>query len=149
MDANKNVLAGRMCRQLTATDKGLQEITQDFLGSLCPFTYAVKWPTFEESSGDHRACVFKFTSPSAIGSHKKSIVYPLCWRLTSTRPDSMINYSEELIPQFSIHRNEDRMDTIAAISRVMSMAALTEVPLIWVWIILVMRIDENLMTGTK
>ena len=34
-------------------------------------------------------------------------------------------YTEELIPQFNIHRIEDRMDTIAAGSRVMSLAALT------------------------
>ena len=74
----------------------LREITQDFLGSVCPFTHAsgsqpidgvwatedititvaVKWLTFEESPGDHRACVFEFTMQSAIGDHEKKIVYP-------------------------------------------------------------------------
>ena len=73
---------------------------------------AVKWLTFEESPGDHRACVFEFTTLSAISDHEKKIVYPGCRRLTSKCPKSVENYSAELIKQFEIHRVEQRLDKL-------------------------------------
>jgi hypothetical protein len=76
MDANCNVLTGRLSRALTQESIGLREITKDNLGSLCPKTHAsgseqidgiwvtsdititaVKWLPFEELSGDHRSCI--------------------------------------------------------------------------------------------
>jgi hypothetical protein len=38
MDANCNVLTGRLSRALTQESIGLREITKDHLGSLCPNT---------------------------------------------------------------------------------------------------------------
>ena len=126
MDANEHVLTGRMCRQLANEDINLREITQDFHGSLCPNTHssgsqpidgvwataditvtAIKWLSFEESPGDHRACVFEFTTLSSIGNHEKKIVYPACRRLTSKCPRSVEVYSAEMLRQFDIHRIEE------------------------------------------
>jgi hypothetical protein len=83
MDCNSHVLTGRLGRSLVAL--GLREITKDFLRELCLNTFssgsehidgvwatsdititAVKWLTYEESPGDHQACVFDFTTHSAI-----------------------------------------------------------------------------------
>jgi hypothetical protein len=74
MDANTHVLTGRLSRNLTRDTLNLREITKSFLGELCPYTHsrgsipidgvwatedisvtAVKWLSFEESPGDHRA----------------------------------------------------------------------------------------------
>ena len=126
MDINCHVLTGRFSRALA--DNGLREITKDFLGELCPNTHssgsehidgvwttsditvtAVKWLPYEESPGDHRACIFDFTTQSAIGTTEKRIVLPQCRRLISTNPSAVLIYSEEMDRQFDIHRIEARL----------------------------------------
>ena len=86
MDANEHVLTGPLCRQLTSEGIDLREATKARLGSLCPHTYidsripidgvwttpdieitGITWLPFDESPGDHRACVFEFTALSAVG----------------------------------------------------------------------------------
>ena len=95
MDANDHVLTGRLCRQLTQDSIGLQEITKDHIGELCPKMHirgsrpidgvwatpditvtGVKWLNFPDSPGDHRSCIFDFTTLSATGVTKKKIVLP-------------------------------------------------------------------------
>jgi hypothetical protein len=97
MDANCHVLTGRLSQALTHESIGLREITKDHLGSLCPNTHAsgseqtdgiwvtsdititaVKWLPFEELHGDHRSCIFDFTTLSAIGSVERKISLPKC-----------------------------------------------------------------------
>lgn len=129
MDCNSHVLTGRLGRELIKL--GLREITKDFLGELCPNTHssgseqidgvwatsdltitAVKWLTYEESSGDHRSCVFDFTTHSAIGTTEKRIVRPECRRLISTNPGAVEAYTDELDKQFDIHRIEARQQAL-------------------------------------
>jgi hypothetical protein len=38
------------------------------------------WLTYEESPGDHRACIFDFTTLSAIGTVERKISLPMCRR---------------------------------------------------------------------
>jgi hypothetical protein len=108
-------------RALTQESIGLREITKDHLESLCPNTHAsgseqidggwattdititaVKWLSYEESPGDHRACVFDFTTLSAIGSHERKIVLPKCRRLISSNPGAVAAYNAEMDRQFKI-----------------------------------------------
>jgi hypothetical protein len=131
MDANEHMLTGKFCRQLTHASIELWEITKDYIGELCPNTHprgsrpidgvwatpdititGVKWLPFEESCGDHRTCIFEFTTLSAIGQHEKRIVYPKCRRLTTKNQSSLENYTTELMRQFDIHRVEDRLAKI-------------------------------------
>jgi hypothetical protein len=131
MDANCHVLTGRMSRALTHESIGLQEITKDHLGSLCPNTHAssseqidgvwvtsdititaVKWLHFEESPGDHRSCIFDFTTLSVIGSVEHKISLPKCRRLISTNPGAVAAYTVEMERQFDIHQIEQRMIAI-------------------------------------
>ena len=133
MDANEHVLTGRLCRQLPMDGINLREITKDVVGSLCGYTHesgsqpidgvwatpdititGVKWLPFEQSPGDHRACLFEFTSLSAIGAHEKRIVYPVCRRLTSKNERSVEVYTDEMLKQFDIHRIEARLDNLTA-----------------------------------
>jgi hypothetical protein len=129
MDSNCHVLTGRLGRALFQL--GLREITKDFVGELCPNTHisgsehidgvwasadititAVKWLTYEESPGDHRACVFDFTTHSAIGTTERRIVRPHCRRLISTNPGAVAAYTAEMDRQFDIHRIEMRQQAI-------------------------------------
>jgi len=129
MDINCHVLTGKLSRALNSI--GLQEVTKDILGGLCPNTHAngskqidgiwitpnititaIKWLTYEESPGDHRACVFDFTTLSAIGSIERRIVYPPCRRLASTNPGAVAAYVAEMDKQFNIHRIEERLAKI-------------------------------------
>ena len=131
MDANEHVLTGKFCRRLIDDSIGLREITKDVVGSLCPNTHgmgsipidgvwatsditvtSVKWLSLEESPGDHRACIFDFTTLSAVGTEEKKIVLPDCRRLTSSNKGSVINYTQELEQQFKIHRIEERLARI-------------------------------------
>jgi hypothetical protein len=119
---------GRLSRALTHEPIGLCEITKDHLGSLCPNTHAsgseqidgvwatsdititaFKWLSYEESPGDHRACVFDFTTLSAIGSHERKIVLPKCRRLISSNPGAVAAYNAEMDRQFKFCRIEERM----------------------------------------
>jgi len=129
MDCNSQVLTGRLGRALFQL--GLREITKDFVGELCPNTHisgsehidgvwataditvtAVKWLTYEESPGDHRACVFDFTTHSAIGTTERRIVRPQCRRLISTNPGAVAAYTAEMDRQFDIHQIEKRQQAI-------------------------------------
>eukprot|EP00956_Cyclotella_meneghiniana_P032414 scaffold89146_cov64-Cyclotella_meneghiniana.AAC.5 len=131
MDANCNVLTGRLSRALTQDSIGLLEITKDHLGSLCLNTHtsgseqidgiwvtsdititAVKWLSYEESPGDHRSCIFDFTTLSAIGSVERKISLPKCRRLVSSNPGAVAAYTVEMERQFDIHRIEERMAEI-------------------------------------
>jgi hypothetical protein len=131
MDANCHVLTGRLSRALTHPSIGLREITKDFLGSLCPNTHArgseqidgvwttsdititaVKWLPFEESPGDHRTCIFDFTTLSAIGSVERKISLPKCRRLISYNPGAVAVYTAEMERQFDLHRIEERLAAI-------------------------------------
>lgn len=126
-------------------DIGLREITKDHLGELCPKTHergsqpidgvwatddititAVKWLPFSESPGDHRACVFEFTTYSALGTDEKRIVYPKCRRLRTTNPKSVENYVKEMDRQFSIHRIDQRMDAIISSSDGLALDAIPQ-----------------------
>lgn len=130
MDANCHVLTGKLCRDLYKV-LGMREITKDHLGSLCDNTHpsgsqqidgvwatsdititAVKWLSYSESPGDHRSCIFDFTTLSAIGSHERSIVLPGCRRLISTHPTAFPAYEAEMNRQFDIHRVEERLARI-------------------------------------
>lgn len=129
MDCNSHVLTGQLGRALFKL--GLREITKDFVGELCPNTHisgsehidgvwattditvtAVKWLPYEESPGDHRACVFDFTTHSAIGSTERRIVRPECRRLISTNPGAVAAYIAEMDRQFDIHRIEARQQAL-------------------------------------
>lgn len=129
MDINCNVLTGRLSRALV--EVGFREITKDHLGTLCPNTHAsgseqidgvwttsdititaVKWLTYDESPGDHRTCVFNFTTLSAIGSIEQKIALPKCRRLISSNPGAVEAYLVELERQFDIHRIENRQAAI-------------------------------------
>jgi hypothetical protein len=131
MDANCHVLTGRLSQASTHESIGLREITKDHLGSLCPNTHAsgseqidgvcltsdititaVKWLPFEESPGDHRSCIFDFTTLSAIGSVEQKISLPKCRRLISTNPGAVAAYTAEMERQFDIHQIEQRMAAI-------------------------------------
>ena len=131
MDANCHVLTGRLSRALTHPSIGLREITKDILGSLCPHTHirgseqidgvwttsditvtAVKWLPFEESPGDHRTCIFDFTTLSAIGSVERKISLPKCRRLISSNPGAVAAYTAEMERQFDIHQIEARLAAI-------------------------------------
>jgi hypothetical protein len=131
MDANTHVLTGRLCRNLTRDTLNLREITKSFLGELCPYTHsrgsipidgvwatedisitAVKWLSFEESPGDHRACIFDFTTLSAIGTNEKRIVLPKCRRLSTRNKKSVSAYVSTLEEQFRIHRIPERLEQL-------------------------------------
>jgi hypothetical protein len=118
MDANCHVLTGRLSRKLFKALE-MREITKDHLGRLCDNTHpsgsqqidgvwctpdititAVKWLSYGESPGDHRSCIFDFTTLSAIGSREKSIVLPGCRRLISTHPTAFPAYEAEMNRQF-------------------------------------------------
>eukprot|EP00956_Cyclotella_meneghiniana_P008543 scaffold11579_cov40-Cyclotella_meneghiniana.AAC.8 len=118
MDANEHVLTGKLCWRLADASIGLREVTKDRLGSLCPNTHSsrsipidgvwatpdvdvvnVKWLSFDESPGDHRACLVDFTSRSVVGSDGKKIVRPACRRLTSSNRQSVDNYIREMEKQ--------------------------------------------------
>ena len=133
MDANEHVLSGRLCRQMTTDGINLREITKEYIGTLCPHTYidgsqpidgvwatpdititGVKWLPFALSPGDHRACIFEFTTLSAIGNTEKRIVYPACRRLTSRNGRSVEHYTEEMLRQFKFHNMEARLDAICS-----------------------------------
>ena len=108
MDANDHVLTGKLGRLLTHDTIGLREITKAHLGKLCPKTHirgsspidgvwatpdititGVKWLGFAESLGDHRTCIFDFTTLSATGTMEKKIILPKCCRLTSRNQRSI------------------------------------------------------------
>ena len=131
MDANCHVLTGKLSRALTDESIGLREITKDHLQQLCPNTHAsgseqidgvwcssdititaVKWLTYEESPGDHRASVFDFTTLSAIGSVERKISLPQCRRLISTNPGAVESYTGDMDKQWDIHRIDERLDAI-------------------------------------
>eukprot|EP00956_Cyclotella_meneghiniana_P013588 scaffold19721_cov38-Cyclotella_meneghiniana.AAC.6 len=131
MDANEHVLTGKLCRRLSDASIGLREVTKDRLGSLCPNTHAsgsipidgvwatpdvevvnVKWLSFDESPGDHRACLVDFTSRSVVGTDGKRIVRPACRRLTSSNQQSVDNYLREMERQWDIHRMDQRLAAI-------------------------------------
>lgn len=132
MDANCHVLTGRLSRQLYKVLE-MREITKDHLGTLCDNTHpsgsqqidgvwctpdititAVKWLSYSKSPGDHRSCIFDFTTLSAIGSRERSIVLPGCRLLISTHPMAFPAYEAEMNRQFDIHRIDERMAQIDA-----------------------------------
>lgn len=109
----------------------MREVTKDHLGYLCDNSHpsgsqqidgvwvtpditvtAVKWLSYAESPGDHRSCVFDFTTLSAIGSIEKSIVLPGCRRLISSHAGALSIYEREMNRQFDIHRIDERQDSI-------------------------------------
>jgi hypothetical protein len=133
MDANEHVLSGKLCRQLTRDGIDLREITKDVLGELCPHTHSrgrrpidgvwatpditvtgVKWLTFADSPGDHRACIFDFTTLSATGTSEKKIVRPKCRRLSTKNQRSVDNYVRELETQFERHKIIECMEALNA-----------------------------------
>jgi hypothetical protein len=87
MDINCHVLTGKLARELTKAPLELREATKDHFGKLCGHTHsrgsqqidgiwttpdititAIKWLSYAKSPGDHRSCIFDFTTLSAIGS---------------------------------------------------------------------------------
>eukprot|EP00956_Cyclotella_meneghiniana_P008015 scaffold10676_cov49-Cyclotella_meneghiniana.AAC.6 len=135
MDINCHVLTGKLSRALTVEGIDLKEITKDHIGSLCLNTHssgseqidgvwatpditvtAVKWLPYSESPGDHRSCVFNFTTLSAIGTSERRIVLPACRRLVFSNPAAVDAYIAEMDRQFSIHRIHDRLDDIQKLS---------------------------------
>jgi hypothetical protein len=131
MDANEHVLMGPLCRQLTSQGIDLQEATKARLGSLCPHTYVdgripidgvwttpdieitgITWLPFDESPGDHRACVFEFIALSTVGVKEKKISYPACRRLTTQAKGCMEKYAAVLEEQWCRHRMEERLDSL-------------------------------------
>jgi hypothetical protein len=127
------VLIGLLSRSLTQDSINLREITKSFLGELCPYTHsrgsipidgvwateditvtAVKWLSFEESPGDHRACIFDFTTLSAIGTSEKKIILPKCRHLSTRNKKSVDNYVTTLQEQFKTHRILERLEQLEA-----------------------------------
>jgi hypothetical protein len=74
----------------------------------------VKWLTFSDSPGDHRACIFEFTTLSATGTNEKKIVLPKCRRLSTKNQRSVDNYVKELESQFARHKIIERMEALNA-----------------------------------
>ena len=73
---------------------------------------AVKWLPFEDSPGDHRTCIFDFTTLSAIGLVERKISLPKCRRLISSNPGAVAVYTAEMERQFDLHRIEERLAAI-------------------------------------
>jgi hypothetical protein len=97
LDANENVSHGAMCSQFSQEGIDLRNSTIGRHGGQADKPHAqgsepidglwhtpdtemteVKWLSFEESPGDHRACVFEFTTQSTMGNFEQRIVYPPC-----------------------------------------------------------------------
>jgi hypothetical protein len=131
MDINCHVLTGKLSRILPGELLEIWEITKDFLGFLCDNTHAsgsqqidgvwvtsdititaVKWLSYAESPGDHRTCIFDFTTLSAIGSIERRIVLPGCRRLISSDKRCFENYEREMNFQFDLHRIEEHQVSI-------------------------------------
>jgi hypothetical protein len=134
MDANENITTGRLCRQLGNDDIELQNSTLLRHGKLPTNTHAdgsepidglwhtpdveiteVKWLSFEESPGDHRACVFEFTTHSVIGNFEQRIVYPPCRRLNTKIRGVVERYGKLAEAQFAVHRISERLDRLELI----------------------------------
>jgi hypothetical protein len=131
MDANENVTTGQLCRQLGSDDIELQNSTLLRHGSLPAHTHAdgsepivglwhtpdveiteIKWLSFDESPGDHRACVFEFTTHSVIGNFEQRIVYPPCRRLNTKIKGVVERYGRLAEEQFAVHRILERLDRL-------------------------------------
>lgn len=131
MDANDHILTGRLCHQLTQDSIGLREITKDHIGELCPKTHirgsppidgvwatadititGVKWLSFADSPGNHRSCIFDYTTLSATGVNEKKTVMPKCRRLTTKNKRSMDNYIRGVEAQFKRHRIIERTEVL-------------------------------------
>jgi hypothetical protein len=131
MDMNEHANDGSLARKLSSEEIGLVNTTQCLYSSQPHHTFAegstpidaiwhtpdvditsLRWIPFSESPGDHMACIFEFTTESAIGNFEQKIMYPACRRLNSRVESVMERYWQLAEEQFAVHRIMERLDRL-------------------------------------
>jgi hypothetical protein len=131
IDMNEHANDGSLARKLSSEEFGLINTTQSLHSDQPSHTFvegstpidaiwhspdvdvtSIRWLPFHESPGDHMACVFEFTTSSAIGNFEQKIVYPACRRLNTRVDRVMERYGQLAEEQFRIHRIMERLDKL-------------------------------------